>query len=70
MAGAFAAFALVVAIFSKLFPVVSIWEVAEQYEEQPRGATAVLDRPTQASSSGEGPVRPEANPAPASGDGA
>jgi molybdopterin-containing oxidoreductase family membrane subunit len=34
MAGAFAMFGLVVAIFSKLFPVVSIWEVAEQYEEE------------------------------------
>jgi molybdopterin-containing oxidoreductase family membrane subunit len=34
MAGAFALFWLVVAIFSKLFPVISIWEVAEQYEEE------------------------------------
>ncbi|MBI4336379.1 MAG: polysulfide reductase NrfD [Chloroflexi bacterium] len=33
MAGAFAMFGLVIAVFSKLFPVISIWEVAEQYEE-------------------------------------
>ena len=33
MAGAFAMFGLVIAIFSKLVPVISVWEVAEQYEE-------------------------------------
>lgn len=33
MAGAIAMFGLVVAIFIKLFPVISIWEVAELYEE-------------------------------------
>ena len=33
MAGAFALFGLVIAVFVKVVPVVSIWEVAEQYEE-------------------------------------
>ncbi|MBI2855527.1 MAG: hypothetical protein HYX93_01615, partial [Chloroflexi bacterium] len=33
MAGAFAMFGLVVAVFTKVVPVISIWEVAEQYEE-------------------------------------
>ncbi len=44
MAGAFALFGLVVAIFSKLFPVISIWEVAEQFEEKEAPGVA----PTQA----------------------
>jgi len=33
MAGAFALFGLVIAVFVKMVPVVSVWEVAEQYEE-------------------------------------
>ncbi len=33
MAGAFAMFGLVIAIFAKLVPVISVWEVAEHYEE-------------------------------------
>lgn len=33
MAGAFAWFGLVIAIFSKLFPVIAVWEVAEHHEE-------------------------------------
>jgi molybdopterin-containing oxidoreductase family membrane subunit len=45
MAGAFAMFGLVVAIFSKLFPVISIWEVAEQYEEEEAGGALALRRP-------------------------
>jgi len=34
MAGAFAMFGLVIALFVKLFPVISVWEVAEQHAEQ------------------------------------
>lgn len=34
MAGAFAGFALIIALFSKLFPLISIWEVEEHYEEE------------------------------------
>ncbi|MBI4313055.1 MAG: polysulfide reductase NrfD [Chloroflexi bacterium] len=34
MAGAFAMFGLVIAFFVKLVPVVSVWEVGEQYEEK------------------------------------
>jgi len=34
MGGAFAGFALVIALFAKLFPVVAVWEVAEHYEEE------------------------------------
>jgi Ni/Fe-hydrogenase subunit HybB-like protein len=34
MAGAFAAFALIIVIFAKLFPVIAIWEVAEHHEEE------------------------------------
>ncbi|MBI2858688.1 MAG: polysulfide reductase NrfD [Chloroflexi bacterium] len=33
IAAAIAGFALIIAIFAKLFPVVSMWEVKEQYEE-------------------------------------
>jgi molybdopterin-containing oxidoreductase family membrane subunit len=40
MAGAFALFGLVIATFVKLFPVVSVWEVAEQYEEKEAEAPA------------------------------
>jgi len=34
MAGGFAAVALILALFVKLFPVIAIWEVEEHYEEQ------------------------------------
>ena len=34
IAGAIAGFALIISIFAKLFPVISIWEVREQHEEQ------------------------------------
>ncbi|MBI4294625.1 MAG: polysulfide reductase NrfD [Chloroflexi bacterium] len=34
IAGAFAGFALIISIFAKLFPVISIWEVKEQQERQ------------------------------------
>ncbi len=34
MAGAFAGFGIIIAIFSKLFPVIAVWEVAEHYEEE------------------------------------
>ena len=34
MAGAFAGFALIIALFVKLFPVVAMWEVAEHHEEE------------------------------------
>ncbi len=34
MAGAFAAFALVIAFFVKLFPIVSVWEMVEHHEAQ------------------------------------
>ncbi len=40
MAGAFALFGLIVAILSKIFPMISIWEVAEQFEE--KEATGVV----------------------------
>ncbi len=33
IAGAFAAFALIIGIFAKIFPVISMWEVKEQQEE-------------------------------------
>jgi len=33
MAGAFAMFGLMIAAFVKVVPVLSVWEVAEQYEE-------------------------------------
>ena len=34
IAGAVAGFALIISIFAKLFPVISIWEVREQHDEQ------------------------------------
>ncbi|MEK7806925.1 MAG: NrfD/PsrC family molybdoenzyme membrane anchor subunit [Chloroflexota bacterium] len=56
MAGAFAMFGLVIAIVAKLVPVVSIWEVAEQYEE----GEAIGVVPTQARSQlAMGPLRME-----------
>ncbi len=40
MAGALAGFALIISIFVKLFPVIAIWEVAEQHEA---GATVAAE---------------------------
>ncbi len=37
LAGGFALFALIISIFAKLFPVVSIWEVVEHHSPQPAG---------------------------------
>jgi molybdopterin-containing oxidoreductase family membrane subunit len=51
MAGAFALFGLVVAIFSKLFPVISVWEVAEQYEEEEAKGAAPTPAPRQMTAS-------------------
>ncbi|MBI2865920.1 MAG: polysulfide reductase NrfD [Chloroflexi bacterium] len=34
MAGAFAWFSLIIAIFVKIFPLLAVWEVAEHYEEE------------------------------------
>ena len=34
-AGAFASFMLILAIFSKILPLISIWEVAEEAEAEP-----------------------------------
>lgn len=56
MAGAFALFALIIAFFVKLFPVIAIWEVAAHYEEEfirvPRRVAAALSE--SATVSGQG----------------
>jgi molybdopterin-containing oxidoreductase family iron-sulfur binding subunit len=38
LAGGFALFALIISIFAKLFPVVSVWEVVEHHSPEPTGA--------------------------------
>jgi molybdopterin-containing oxidoreductase family membrane subunit len=54
MAGAFALFGLVIAVLAKMVPVVSIWEVAEQYEEasSAEGLPAAVGVPALASFTG------------------
>ena len=38
MTGGFAFFALLISLFIKIFPVMSVWEVAESYEEEETAA--------------------------------
>jgi Fe-S-cluster-containing dehydrogenase component/Ni/Fe-hydrogenase subunit HybB-like protein len=50
LAGAFALFALLISVFVKLIPVISVWEVVEQHETEPAGepsraAPQMLDAP-------------------------
>ncbi|MBI2165194.1 MAG: polysulfide reductase NrfD [Chloroflexi bacterium] len=64
MAAAFAMFGLIIAVFSKLVPVISIWEVAEQYEEEEGKVPASTEV------SGRPPMRPaRAEGAPGAGGG-
>jgi Ni/Fe-hydrogenase subunit HybB-like protein len=47
LAGAFALFALIISIFAKLFPVVSLWEVVEHHSPEPAtSADAMTGRQT------------------------
>jgi molybdopterin-containing oxidoreductase family membrane subunit len=56
MAAGFALFALLITLFTKLFPIISVWEVAEEHEGA--GSSPVPGRPA-----------PEAAPMPAGGGG-
>jgi len=70
MAGAFAMFGLVVAIFAKVVPVISIWEVAEQYEEEEAGEAAparARPRPATGPLRGEGTAGLAPDPGPMPG---
>ncbi|MBI3954204.1 MAG: polysulfide reductase NrfD [Chloroflexi bacterium] len=44
-AGAFAGFILIFALFSKVFPIISVWEVAEQEEKAARTASRLVPAP-------------------------
>jgi hypothetical protein len=55
MTAGFALFALLITLFVKLFPIISVWEVAEEHESA--GISPAAKQP------------PEAAPAPAGGGG-
>ncbi len=57
MAGAFAGFALVVTVFVKVLPLISIWEVVEHYEEEhARGRVPATDAPLPAPGAAAAPA--------------
>ena len=43
LAGAFALFALIISVFAKLFPMVSLWEVIERRGPEPEAASAAME---------------------------
>ncbi len=45
LAGGFALFALIISVFAKLFPVVSIWEVVEHRGPEPAEETSAISNP-------------------------
>ena len=44
LGGAFALFALIISVFAKLFPMVSVWEVVEHRGPEPLAVAPVVDR--------------------------
>ncbi|MBI2855004.1 MAG: polysulfide reductase NrfD [Chloroflexi bacterium] len=53
IAGAFAEFSLIIAVFAKLFPVISIWEVKEQMEQKEHVAAEAETSPATTHGFGE-----------------
>jgi len=48
LAGAFALFALIISVFAKVFPMVSVWEVVEHRGPEPGDALPVYSQPSHA----------------------
>jgi len=48
MTAGFALFALLITVFVKLFPIISVWEMAEEHEYELTGSSPAPERPAPA----------------------